>query len=75
MQKMFIAVVRDSGCRQTVIKDTQNIYITGDLGGRSAVINSNGIDIMNIYVLSRAYNNIEKMIINCNKVMNVYYFV
>ena len=49
-------------------KNTQNIYITGDLSGNNAVINSNGIDRMNIYVLSKtSYNSNGIMIINCNE--------
>ena len=56
------------GCQQSVINNTQNIYITGDLSGNNAVINSKDIDTMNIYLLSRtSYDSNGMMIINCNK--------
>ena len=57
------------GCQQSVINNTQNIYITGDLSGNNAVINCTEGDE---YILFRS-NNRESQYVSingCNNLLN-----
>ena len=56
------------GCKLAIINSTENIYISGNNGGENTKINSDGVGIMKVYILSQASDNVDKsMTIICEE--------